>query len=72
MAMGIPVILVSENFDGRFSWIDKYLPLYTPGEFSEINWNPSPVDYEEDKKIIKKQFIYRIKKAYEENHLLYE
>lgn len=71
MAMGIPVILVSENFDGRFAWIDKYLPLYTHAEFSKINWNPSPVDYEEDKEIIKKQFIYRIKKTYEENHLLY-
>lgn len=72
MAMGIPVILVSENFDGRFSWIDKYLPLYTPEDFNKIDWNPDPVEYEEDKKIIKKQFIYRLKKAYEENHLLYD
>lgn len=72
MAMGIPVILVSENFDGRFSWIDKYLPLYIPSEFHEIDWYPSPVDYEEDKEVIKKQFIYRIQKAYDENHLLYD
>ncbi|MGG3284357.1 polysaccharide pyruvyl transferase family protein [Paenibacillus solani] len=72
MALGIPVILVSENFDGRFSWIDKYLPLYTPSDFGEINWNPDPIDYEEDKEIIKRQFIYRIQKAFEENHLLYD
>lgn len=72
MAMGIPVILVSENFDGRFSWIDKYLNLYTPNEFKEIDWYPSPVEYEEDKEIIKKQFIFRIRKAYEENEILYD
>lgn len=72
MALGIPVILVSENFDGRFSWIDKYLPFYTPSEFNKIDWNPTPVDYEKDKEIIKKQFIYRIRKAYDENYLLYD
>lgn len=71
MAMGIPVILVGDNFDGRFSWIDRFLPLYTPSEFGEIDWNPSPIDYEEEKELIKKQFIYRIRKAYDDNHLLY-
>ncbi|HZG80349.1 MAG TPA: polysaccharide pyruvyl transferase family protein [Brevibacillus sp.] len=72
MALGIPVILVSDNFDGRFSWIDKYLPLYTPSEFGEIDWDPAPVEYEADKELIKKQFIYRIRKAFEENQLLYD
>lgn len=59
IAMGIPVILVSENFDGRFSWIDKYLPLYTPDQFDKINWYPKYIDYEETKewmiKILEKQ-----------------
>ncbi|WP_042195549.1 polysaccharide pyruvyl transferase family protein [Paenibacillus camerounensis] len=72
MAMGIPVILVSENFDGRFSWIDKYLPLYTPKDFDKINWNPAPVEYEKEKKLLKEHFIYRLKKAYEDNALLYD
>lgn len=72
MALGIPVILVSENFDGRFSWIDKYLPLYTPSEFDKIDWAPAPVEYEEEKELIKKQFMHRIRKTFEENQPLYD
>ena len=53
VAMGIPCILVAENFDGRFSWIDKWLPLYTPDKFKEIDWNPQPIEYEEEKEQIK-------------------
>lgn len=52
MAMGIPVIMVSENWDGRFSWLEKYLPLYLPSEFHKINWNPQPVEYEDEKKVL--------------------
>ncbi|WP_455714249.1 polysaccharide pyruvyl transferase family protein [Anaerosporobacter sp.] len=52
MAMGIPVIMVSDNWDGRFSWLEKYLPLYLPSDFHKINWNPQPVEYEEEKKVI--------------------
>ncbi|MEY8509132.1 polysaccharide pyruvyl transferase family protein [Lachnospiraceae bacterium 42-17] len=42
LGMGIPVILVREYFDDRYGWIDKYLKLYTPDKFSQINWN---IDY---------------------------
>ncbi len=61
MAMGIPVILVSDNFDGRFSWLDKYLPLYTPDSFQEIAWNPEAVTYEEEKKRIMDILLCQIK-----------
>lgn len=44
MAMGIPVILVRNYFDTRYMWIDKYLPLYTPDRFSQIDWHPARVD----------------------------
>ncbi len=66
MAMGIPVILVSDNFDGRFSWIDKYLTLYTPDKFKEIVWNPEAVDYEEDKRAITEIFIREIQRRFEQ------
>lgn len=65
MAMGIPVILVADNFDGRFSWLDKYIPFYTPDKFSEINWEPSPVDYEEEKNYIKEVFKKHIMSSYQ-------
>lgn len=47
MAMGIPVIAVSQNFDYRFSWLDKFIPLYYPNDFERIDWNPQVVDVSE-------------------------
>jgi len=49
LAMGIPVILVRDNFDSRFGWVDKFLPLYYLDEADRIDWNPSAVDIEEVK-----------------------
>lgn len=67
MAMGIPVILVSNRFDERFSFLDRYLPFYTPELFSKIEWSPSPVEYETQKKKILYMFIQQIQKTYLEN-----
>lgn len=71
MAMGIPVILASDNFDGRFSWIDKYLPLYTPDKFGEIDWAPCVVEYEANKLAMTNIFISQIKNVYETNKDIY-
>lgn len=66
MAMGIPVILTSDNFDGRFSWLDKFIPLYTPELYDQINWNPSHVDYEVEKKRITDIIIRQIREKYQQ------
>lgn len=63
MAMGIPVIAVFDNLSYRFSWLDKYIPLYTETDFQYINWNPEPVAYEDRKKIIKNILINAIKES---------
>ncbi len=52
-AMGIPVILVRKYFDERYSWIEKYLPLYTPDRFSSIDWNVKAPDIEKEKELIR-------------------
>jgi len=44
LGMGIPVILARNYFDERYSWIDKYLPLYSKDSFSSINWDIKPLD----------------------------
>jgi hypothetical protein len=49
MAMGIPVVLVRNNFDSRFSWVDKYLPLYYLDEAEKIDWHPSVINLEDAK-----------------------
>lgn len=52
LGMGVPVILTRKYFDDRYAWIDKYLKLYTPDMFSEIDWNIGPVDLSKEKQIL--------------------
>lgn len=40
-AMGIPVVLIRDVFDERFQFINRFLPLYTPDEYSDIDWSPN-------------------------------
>lgn len=44
IAMGIPVILVRDYYDNRYSWIEKYIHPYLPDEFDSIDWNPKVID----------------------------
>lgn len=67
MAAGIPVIFAKNIVDARFSWLDRRLPLYDKSAFKKINWNPSSVEYEEDKKIIIENAIMRIQSQGKQN-----
>lgn len=44
MAAGIPVILVRRDWDERFSFLNKLVPIHLDPLFDEIDWNPTPVD----------------------------
>lgn len=44
IAMGIPVILASDNADFRYAWIDRFLPIYQAGDYEQIQWNPDCID----------------------------
>lgn len=52
MAWGIPVIFAKRIIDDRFAWIDKYISLYSESEFADINWDPLPVSYDDEKEYI--------------------
>lgn len=65
LAMGIPVILVKDQVDGRFGWIDKYIPLYEKEHYDRINWFPQVVEYEDIKELIIKNAVGKIKGIYE-------
>lgn len=71
MAMGIPVIGVFENLSYRFSWLDKYIPLYVEENFLDIDWNPDIVEYEEEKQEIKGLFINYIHEVYKKYQVSY-
>ncbi len=53
-AMGIPVVSLRNNIDGRFAWLEKLLPLYTPldGPVEDIDWERPAAAYEEHKKVL--------------------
>jgi hypothetical protein len=46
LAMGIPVVVCRNDFDARFSYLQTFLPIYTPDRFSQIDWDPKPVNVE--------------------------
>ncbi len=64
MAAGIPVVLVKQDISYRFGWLEKLLPLYDRGDYSNINWNPSPVDYEEHKEKLITLTINKLYRTY--------
>lgn len=66
LAMGIPVILASDNIDFRYSWIDKFIPIYTLDEYDNIDWNPKPVNTD-----IVKNLITTYLKKYKNNDTTY-
>lgn len=51
-AFGIPVILAKDNVDGRFSFIERYTPVYGKERFSQINWNPELPDASQIKRLL--------------------
>lgn len=63
LAMGIPVILAKKHFGDRFGFIDRLIPTYTQEHYADIDWNPSPVEFEEEKAKIKQVFFDRVRAA---------
>lgn len=61
MAMGIPVVLASNNVDFRYAWIDKFTECYQLEDYSHINWNVSKVDVSEARELLMKFFEYALK-----------
>ncbi|MCL2819366.1 MAG: polysaccharide pyruvyl transferase family protein [Oscillospiraceae bacterium] len=60
IAMGIPVILAKDIVSYRFAWLEALLKIYTPEEYSDINWNPIAVEYEQYKEQVRTLFIKRM------------
>ncbi|MBE5916751.1 MAG: polysaccharide pyruvyl transferase family protein [Pseudobutyrivibrio ruminis] len=63
MTAGTPVIGVFENISYRFSWLDKYIPLYTESDIDKIDWTPKSVEIQQYD-LIYKVFSKRISDIY--------
>lgn len=59
-AFGIPVVLARDCVSYRFAWIEALLKIHTPEDYSDINWNPDSIDFEEHKDMIRRLFIKRM------------
>lgn len=46
LAAGIPVVLCRDYFDYRYTFLDKFITMYTPSNFADIDWNPKPINIE--------------------------
>ncbi|MCM1256252.1 MAG: polysaccharide pyruvyl transferase family protein [Roseburia sp.] len=64
IAAGIPVILARESITGRFAWLDKFIRIYTPENFSEIDWEINAVEMNEEKRKIIDADIAMIRSQY--------
>lgn len=66
IGMEIPVVLVRNTIDYRFSWIDKYVKVYGPEDRDNIDWNGTMLS---DVNLIKQKIIdfsmRRIRNTYE-------
>lgn len=65
IAMGVPVILIRKGYDDRFSWIDRYIPLYDTNQSIDINWTPQVEDFEEIKAKIQQAAISVLQREYD-------
>lgn len=66
LALGIPVILTMENNYYKYTWIQKYIPVYEPKDFDKIDWNPPVVTIpKEEKELMLDIACSRVKETYD-------
>lgn len=65
MAAGIPVVMAKTHISYRFAWLEKLLKLYDEDDFDKIDWNPTPVIYEEHKNRLLNLTVRRLREAYD-------
>lgn len=51
-AAGIPTILTLKTKSFRYNWLENIMPIYTPENYNKIDWNPQPLEFEKEKKIL--------------------
>lgn len=69
-AFGIPVILAKDHVDGRFSFIEAYLPIYSRENYGKINWSPCIPDMENMKELLIEHAVGRIRGNMDQSELI--
>lgn len=71
LALGIPTIVTLENNFFKWSWVSKYLNIYTPDTFSTIDWDCKPIDFEPVKQQMLGVARKRIRDTYDKYNEIY-
>ncbi len=64
IAAGIPVVFACTKKSFRYTWLEKYVPIYEEGNFCQINWAPNPVFYEDFKNTLLENAAFRVLDAF--------
>lgn len=72
IAAGIPVIVARNHISFRFGWLEKLIPLYSRKDFPNIDWDPAPIEYEEQKKLILDITMHRLREAHDKYQKIYD
>lgn len=72
IAAGIPVIVARNHISYRHGWLERLLPLYDKNNFSDIDWNPAPIEYEEHKDLILQITMNRLRETYNKYKSIYD
>lgn len=66
LAMGIPVIFICTENSFRYDVIRNYIPIYTVEDLmaGKVDWNPKPVELEQQKEVMLSNARARIRNAY--------
>lgn len=51
-AAGIPTVLAVNAKSSRYNWLENIMPIYTSKRYGAINWNPEPLEFEKEKKML--------------------
>ena len=69
LALGIPVIMIIENYYYKYTWMSKYIPVYEPKDYPNIDWNPKAVVIPKEEKALMLNIARkRIKDTYDKYH----
>lgn len=69
LALGIPVIMVLENNYYKYSWLERFIPIYEPKDYPDINWNPEAICIpSEEKQLMLRIARSRIQDTYSKYH----
>lgn len=72
IAMGIPVVFAKDKLSFRFLGANQLTHVYTKKEFSEIDWDPKPVEYSSIKNKMLETAMWRIQEAADKYQNIFE